>query len=296
MKKIIWAALFLLLGALTYYFFIRSFEFEVNFKASTQPGDVIETIRLWNNSLDGAKVVEVDSFASLTQVISRNGREYLYRWNFLSSDDSVTKVNIQISEPERTLLNKLLVPFSDQEIEKDADEIVRGFYDVLKAHLEITRVNIVGESELDSSLCVCRELETNQVDKARGMMRDYSLLTSFIADHGLKTEGRPSVRIMTWNHSKGALKFDFCFPISGEQELPSTQAVVYKKFEKIKVLKAEYYGNYITSDRAWYELINYARKMGYKVDALPIEVFHDNPNLGMNEQRWKADVYLRINE
>ena len=296
MKKILWILLGMLLMSLTYYFFIRSFEFKVSFKANTLPGDVIETIRLWNKSMDDATIMEVDSFGQLKQTIVWKKKSYIYNWYFTATNDSLTKVDIQISEPDRSLLNKLLVPFTDQNIERDASEIVRGFYDVLKTHLEITKVRIIGESELDSAFCVCRTVETGQIDKANGMMKNYAILTSFIGDFGLKAEGRPSIRVSAWDHSKGLLKFDFCFPIVQEDSLPLSRSVIYKKFRKEKVIKAEYYGNYITSDRAWYALIQYAEKNGYKIRALPIEIFHDNPNLGFDESRWKAEVYLPIIE
>jgi effector-binding domain-containing protein len=296
MKKILWALIGIVLIALTYYLVIRPFEFEANFKAKTLPGDLIETIRIWNRSLDNAKVVEVDSFATLTQAIVWNNKSYVYRWHFDAISDSLTKVSVQISEPNRSILNKLLIPFTDQDIERDADDIVRGFYDILKKHLEITKVKIIGEAEVDSSFCVCRSIETSQIEKANGMMRDYSLLTSFISEFGLKSDGLPMVRVGAWDHNLGILKFDFCFPIIPTDSLPLVREITYKRFDKEKALKAEYNGNYITSDRAWYELIQYAEKNGYRINGLPVERFHNNPNLGLNESQWKADVYLPIND
>lgn len=279
-----------------YYFFIRPFEFEVNLKAKTLPGDIIETIRIWNRSLDSAKIVEVDSFSRLKQTIVREDRSYVYNWNFVAVNDSVTKVNVQITEPSRSLSNKLLIPFTDQSIERDASDIANEFYTVLKEHLRITKVKLTGEVELDSTFCVCRSLETSQIDKANGMMRDYSLLTSFIDNFKLQVKGPPIVRINEWNHSLGLLKFDFCFPIVPTDSLPSVKEITYKKFKKQKALKAEYRGNYITSDRAWYELIQWADRKGYKTTGMPIEYFHNNPNLGMNEINWIADVYLPIQD
>jgi hypothetical protein len=294
MKKFLWTLFAVVLMALLYYLLVRRFEFEVNFNANTVPGDVIETIRIWNRSLDNANITAVDSLSSLNQNIVWNERTYVYDWRFVAVNDSVTKVNVQISQPGRRLLNKLLVPFTDQDIERDANDIVLGLYDVLKVHLTITKVKINGEVELDSSFCVCRSLETPQTEKARGMMRDYPLLTSFVNDFELKGDGLPVIRVTEWDHDLGLLKFDFCFPIVPTDSLPLARSVTYKRFKKERALKAEYFGNYITSDRAWYELIQYAERNGYKINGLPIEYFHDNPNLGLNETEWKAEVYLPI--
>jgi hypothetical protein len=294
MKKILGIFSVIVLVALVYYFFDRPYEFEVNLKAKTLPGDLIETIRIWNRSLENAKIIEVDSFIRLKQDIVWDKTKYSYDWHFVAINDSITMVNIQISEPSRTILNKFLIPFSNQAIEKDAHDIANDFYDILESHLKITKIKLIGEVELDSSFCVCRSLETAQIEKANGMMRDYSILASFITDHELIANGPPMVRIQKWSHSSGLLKFDFCFPIVLIDSLPLSTYIIYKEFEKAKVLKAEYNGNYITSDRAWYELIYYAETKGYKMNGLPIEYFYDNPNTGINEIEWKADIYLPI--
>lgn len=294
MKKILWVLLSIGLIAFMYYLLIKPYEFEVKFRANTLPGDLIATIRIWNRSLDNANVIEVDSFSRLTQTIVLEKRSYVYNWYFVSINDSTTKVSVQISEPDRRLLNKILVPFTVQPIERDAEVMVKEFYEILKMHLTITEVKLIGEVELDSAFCVCRLLETSQIEKANGMMRDYPLLTAFVDDFGLKPDGAPIVRVKEWNHSLGLLKFDFCFPLKSSDSLPVNESFTYKNFKKERVLKAEYYGNYITSDRAWYELIRYAERKGYKTNGWPIEYYYNNPNLGMNEREWKADVYLPI--
>lgn len=297
MKKILW----LLFGcgfliALTYYIFLRPFEFEVKFKAATLPGDLIETIRIWDRSFNNENSLKVDSLSRLRQTIIWKGRSYIYDWHFIMMNDTTTKVNIQISEPSHSVRNKLLIPFTNQQIENDASEISNTFYGILKEHLKITSVKIVGKAYLDSSFCVCRLLETDQISKANGMMRDYTLLASFIDAHKLLLAGPPNVRIREWNHDKGLLKFNFCFPIKPSDSLPTTDSLIYKKFKGEKVIMAEYHGNYITSDRAWYELILYAKKNGYKVTGLPIEYFYNNPNLGLSQDKWRAEVYLPIAE
>lgn len=294
MKKI---ALTLFSGALivlTWYLFIRPFEFEVNFKTKTLPGDVIQTIRIWTKSLPGAKVVRVDSVYSIEQVIPVGNASYRYKWTFRAGDDSITHVRALINEPSRSVRNKLLIPFSEQPVERDAKVIAEKFYNVLKHHLDITSVTVVGKAETDASFCVCRRIETVQTDKAMGMMKEYGVLTSFISDFNLKPQGPPQVRVKEWNHSLGKLKFDFCFPVSKSGYLPASDSISYQEFGSERVLQAIYNGNYITSDRAWYELLKYAHANKYKVRGFPIEYFHNNPTLGLNEKEWRADVFLPI--
>lgn len=294
MRKIAWGLLSVSAIAFAYYLFIRPFEYEVNFKANTLPGDLIETIRIWNRSLSGAEIIEVDSFERLDQRIVMEGRSYIYSWHFFPRNDSGTDVSIRISEPERAMTNKVLIPITKQPIESDAYDIAMGFHEVLKQHLQITNVRIVGEVELKPKFCVCRTLERRQIEKANGMMSDFPVLTSFVNTFQLKPDGFPIIKVLKWNHSRGLLTFNFCFPIVRTDSLPENMPVEYKEFNEGHALKAEYHGNYITSDRAWYELIHYAQENGYKISGLPIESFHHNPNLGMGEKEWQADIYLPV--
>lgn len=284
----------LLLVALCYYLFLRPYEYVVKFKAATIPGDLIETIRIWNRSLPDAEIVSVDSLYQVKQKITYESREYLYDWYFKPIHDSLTKVTIQISEPNRKLLNKLTVPFTKQSIESDAGYLCKMFYEIVQTHLKITKVKILGEAKVDSSFCICRSLETDQIAKANGMMKDYSLLVSFVDTHKLKLNGSPMIRVNQWSHRRGKLKFDFCFPLHRQDTLPLSNSLEFKVFGEETALSAEYHGNYITSDRAWYQLIDYANKNGYKIKGAPIEFFNDNPNMGLNELNWKAMIYLPI--
>jgi hypothetical protein len=294
MKKIGWLLFSAIVLGLIVYFIVIPFEFKVKFQANTTPGDVIATIRIWTRSLEGSQVIAADSSRGLKQRIAWGKRVYEYNWEFVSVNDSVTNVEIKISEPGHSFWNKLLVPVSEPAIESDAASIGRTFYDILKAHLKKTRVKIKGEVETPETFCVCSTMETDQPGKANGMMKDFPLLTSFITDHGLKPNGLPLIKILTWDQNQGQIKFDFCFPIVRTDSLPVVAELHYKNFKKQKALQAEYRGNYITSDRAWYELLAFAKAEGYKNVELPVEYFHDNPNLGLNENEWKTDVYLPV--
>ena len=62
------------------------------------------------------------------------------------------------------------------------------------------------------------------------------------------------------------------------------------------MLQTEYNGNYITSDRAWYKLINSAKNKNIPIEKLPIEVYYTNPNFGGNELDRKAEIFVPIKE
>lgn len=282
--------------ALIYYLIVRPYEFAVNFKTNTLPGDIIQTVRIWNRSLDKAQIVAVDSFETLSQELTWNNKKYFLKWSFSNNIDTITSVNIRISEPNRKILNKILIPFTDQQIERDADEMGQAIYDILQWHLEITKVRISGEAKTKPLLCVCQSLVTSQVDKANGMMRSYPLFISFINKTELAVDGPPMIAVNKWKHSEGILEYDFCFPIKNKSELNLGEPFFYREFGIRKVLQAVYYGNYITSDRAWYALIQYARSKNYQIDSMPVELFYDNPTLGINERSWKAVISVPIQD
>jgi len=62
----------------------------------------------------------------------------------------------------------------------------------------------------------------------------------------------------------------------------------------LKVIKATYNGNYITSDRAWYSLLQYAKNNNLEVSQHLLEIFYSNPNMGGDELDWKAEIFLPI--
>jgi hypothetical protein len=295
MNKIVLGLLSIAIVVLVWYLFIRPYEYSVTFTGRTLPGDIIQTVRIWDRSLENAEVIEVDSIYMLKQRISRDNREYIYSWTFDVVDDSTTRVRIKISEPNESLKNKLLIPFTDQPIERDAKNIGMEFFDVLKEHLRITRVDIRGEAEIPPTFCVCTRLKTGQVEKANGMMKDFPLLTSFVHEFKLQPVGAPLVRLNKWSHSKGTLEFEFCLPIVKADSLPKTDLITYRQFGRERALQAVYHGNYITSDRAWYELYKFAETEGYQVNGLPVEFFHNNPNAGIYETSWRAEIFLPIN-
>ena len=294
MKKVGIVVLLSVFVGLGWYFFVKAGEFSVSFKAKTLPGDIIQSLAIWNKSLTPSEELQIDSLSTVTQLMNVENRHYNYIWELDRLNDSTTSVRVSISQPNRQLLNKLLVPFSSQPIEKDAERLVREFYKVVQEHLKITRVNVEGIDTLDSRFCVCLPLKTKQTDKANGMMSTYNFLVSYIEDNSLEVAGKPMIDIQSWDHNLGQLEFDFCFPIRESDSLPSDPSFFYKSIGLQKALKANFYGNYITSDRAWYYLKDYAASHNLEVVGLPKEIFYNNPNMGIDETKWKAEVYLPV--
>lgn len=296
MKKVFISIPILLLVLLLWYLFIKPQDYQVNFKAKAIPGTIYETVKAWNMGLDSVVPLQFESPTHFEQTIVMNDSVHVYEWNITPIHDSLSQVKVNIKDPENTLKNKVSVPFSDTDFEKGSRKILLDFNGFLNDHLKDFKVSIVGEAELFSSFCACVALNTTPENKARGMMANYSLLNSFLVDNGVTLNGLPFVEVENWDIKANMLTYNFCYPIVRSEKLPNHPDISYKRIFSKRSLKAIYNGNYITSDRAWYALLDYAKKNNIPVEDKPIEVFYNNPNMGGNELNWKTEVYLPIKE
>lgn len=296
MRRILIITSLVVLIVLSWYLFMMPYDFKVTFTARALPGTINQTLKLWDKSLDNASILNQSSINSVEQQLVNGDYVYKINWEINLINDSTSKVIAYISEPGHSIYNKIRIPFQDTRIEQISQDHVKTFYNRIKEHLGFIKVKIDGMSETDRTFCVYTSVETSQIGKAKGMMHNYPLLTTFIADHNIQPNGLPIVEITDWEMNTDQLKFNFCFPIIKTDSLPKSNFVDYKWLEPVKAIKAVYNGNYITSDRAWYELLHYADKNGIEVEKKPIEVYYNNPNLGANEKEWQTDIYLPIKE
>ena len=178
--------------------------------------------------------------------------------------------------------------------EKRTISTVKDFHEKLNEHISKFRVKIIGKNELRSTYCAYVTIKTSQFGKAQGMMNDFPLLNTILADNGIKLNGRPFLEVTEWDKETDSIQFDFCYPIIKSDSLPVHPDLKYKQFNSRNALMAIYNGNYITSDRAWYALLDYARKNNIDITELPVEVFHNNPNMGGDALSWKTEVYMPL--
>jgi len=95
---------------------------------------------------------------------------------------------------------------------------------------------------------------------------------------------------------EGNIEFNFCYPILQQETNPYHPEIIYKRIPSRPAIKAVYNGNYTTSDRAWYVLLDYAKQNNLEVTGLPVELFYNNPNMGGDELNWKAEIYMPLKD
>lgn len=292
-KKILWAIILSLFLALVFYLFLYPSDYKVTFEAKGLPGTINQTLKAWNNEVDG-EIISQDGFDALEQTIKFNDSTHLYSWQFKAINDSTSTVTVYIKDLDNSVMNRLKKPFQDIPIALQSSKTVTDFYEFLNEHLERIRVTFDGESELRSTYCAYVPLEGKQSDKAKGMMQNYNLLASVMGNNNVELNGPPFVEITHWDVEKDSIAYNFCFPIIRSDKLPDHPIIKYKRIFAKKALKATYNGNYITSDRAWYTLMKKAKDLNQEVELTPIEYFFNNPNFGGDELKWQAEIFLPI--
>ena len=296
MKKISAIIGFLTIGFLLWYFIIKPYDYLVTFKVKTTAGTINQSLKLWNTSLENSSPIQQENLKNLTQQIKIKDSTFNYDWSISSINDSISKVNVYVTDMDHSFANKISIPLGTTDFEKRTQNTITDFIGKLKEHLNKIRVRVIGIDSTRTTYCAYIPMKGLQVEKARGMMQNYSLLTSVLSAENIEMNGTPFVEITNWNTQNDSIAYNFCFPVIKSDSLPIDPLIKYKQYSGVKALKASYNGNYITSDRAWYALLEYAENNGIEIANKPLEVFYSNPNFGGDELQWEAQIYLPIKE
>ncbi|WP_339836714.1 AraC family transcriptional regulator [uncultured Maribacter sp.] len=294
-KGLIIATIIIVIGLL-WYFFIKPQDYQIRVEAKTFPGTINQSLKAWNNSLNDASIVQLEDIKHLKQTVIFGDSTHIYTWNISVINDSTSQLKVDVKDPDHSLKNRLYIPFTDTNFEKGSRKFVTDFIKNLNQHRKEFKVTILEEEELPSTYCACVKHKTSQAKKAIGMKDSYPFLNSVLVSNGLQLNGVPFIETTDWDMANDSIAFNFCYPIIKTDSLPTIKDIIYKEFDGPKSLKAIYNGNYITSDRAWYALLDYAAKNNIKVDAKPIEFFFNNPNMGGDALLWKTEVFMPISE
>lgn len=296
MKKMMWWTGAIVLAGLVWYLFLKPSDYLVRFEVNTFPGTVNQMVKIWNNSLENTAEVTQLSLTELSQTIKFNDSTHQYLWKIERLTDSTSWVKVYAKDQEHSISNKIAIPFSDTDFEKRTRKTLLEFNEKLREHLSKIKVTIVGEEDIPEKYCAYLSLETSQLGKAGGMMRDYNYLSGELLKYQVELDGAPMVEITEWDMEKDSIVFNFSFPIKRTDSLPDLGEIKYKQIKPRKAIKAIYNGNYIFSDRAWYGLLDYAKENGLEVANTALEIFYNNPTIGADEENWKAEVYMPIME
>ena len=285
----------LLLILLVWYLFLKPYDYSVSITSKTFPGTINQSIKLWGKDNKNTVWLQQKDFLNIDQHFLFNDSIFHYKWRINPINDSTSNIKVYIKDVDHSILNKLSIPFFDTNFEKRSRKTILDFNDMLNEHIEKFRVTVLDSlHQLPETYCAYIPLKASQISKAKGMMQNYPILSTVLVDNNVELNGRPFLEITTWDKEVDSISYNFCYPIIKSDDLPQNNIIKYKKFNGLKAIKAIYNGNYITSDRAWYALLDYAKKKGIEVSETPVEVFFSNPNFGGNELEWIAEIYLPL--
>lgn len=284
----------LVFGFVSWYLFIKPYDYLVTFKVNTYPGVVNQSIKTWSDTLENSEIISSDDLYHVHQQLQSANTLFSYHWVVEPMSDSTSRVKVYIKNVHNSLKNKVEIPFSETLFEKETKKRLLNFNKQLRQHLSDFKVKVVGREKLNSSYIMYIPIKTTQIKKAAGMMDTYPILDHLMTNKAIKSNGRPFVEITYWNQKNDSIYYNFCYPIIKTDSLPKNSNIKYKYFKGGEMLKAVYNGHYSISDRAWYILLDYAKNNHIEVVKKPIEIFYTNPNFGGNAREWKAEVLLPI--
>lgn len=303
MKKIVLSLLFLAIAGLLWFVFIKKYDYEFQMQAKYGPGAVYREISQWKN-FDPEKSIEINisdsiPFRQIVQKInSGSGREVEMLWELEKENDSTTGVNVKVRTLKNSLDNRLdiLNPFKSSVFVDSLKQSLLDFKKRLNHKRDTYKIKIV-DSIVSSPAteCICHSSKNIAVNgKAWEMLETIEFLENYVKANDLKLNGSPLVKITKWDREKDLIDFDFCFPVNLVARLEETPNIQFKKMAPSSSLKAIFNGNYRDSHLAWFDLLQKAEERGYTTSAMPLEIFHDNPQSGTEAITWKAEIYIPI--
>lgn len=283
---------------LTWYLFVKESDYCVTFTAKTATGTIFQGINVWSTAQKKSKnenytFLEKRNYEFIKQLMKNDNVEMEYTWNIKSINDSMTSVTIGIKDLNHSLYNRLTVPFYLTKFKTEQIEKIKSFKTGLEDHIDDYKIKIDGEKTSKEIYVAYISLKSVMQEKAQTMIGYDAEIVGYLDRNKIKIIGfRPYLEVTNWDQDKEIVSFNYCFPISKDTKYVPDSNVKFKTIPALKGIQATYYGNFRTSDKAWFALLDYAKKHDIKLKNTPLEHFLDNPFNGGNELEWKTEIII----
>jgi len=284
---------------LIWYFLIKESDYCISFKVKAATGTVFQGIQEWTaaqllKDKENYTFLEKRNFEFIKQRLEKDNVQMDYVWNISSINDSTTKVSVGIKDLNQSWYNKITVPFFTTDFKKEQIRKITDFKKGLDNHLQKFKVIIEGETLSKEVYVAYISLESPLQEKAQNMIANDALITGYLYKNNIKIKGQPYLEITKWDLDNEKLQFNYCFPVDKNSKIVNDEIIKFKSIPAFRGLKATYYGNFRTSDRAWFALIDYAKKRNIKVNYHVLEHFLANPFNGGDELKWKTEIIMPL--
>ena len=287
----------ILIAFVAWYFLLKPSDYTIRFEAKTATGTIYQGVQDWaaaktKSNTESYTTVEKRNYDFIKQELKKGDEHLVYTWTLTSVNDSTTKIVVDIKDENHSWYNKLTAPFVSTPFREKQIARVKDFKVGLDEHLKAFKVRIDGEGESTADYIAYISLTSVMQEKAQTMIANDAVITGYLFRNNIKIIGKPFIEVTNWDKDKEILQFNYCFPIPKDAKFVANPKVKFKTIPAVKGLKATYFGNFRTSDRAWFALLDYAEKQNVKLDTKVVEYFLANPFNGGNELEWETKIII----
>ena len=287
-----------ILSFLGWYFLLKQSDYTITFKVNAATGTISQGIMEWTairskKQNETYAVLEKRNFDFIKQQMKKGNEEMEYTWNMKSINDSMTNVTVEIKDLNHSFYNRLTAPFISTKFRTEQIDKMKSFKVGLEDHIDGFKIRIDGEGSSKEMYVAYISLKSVLQEKAQTMLEYDPNIVGYLDRNKIKIIGyRPYLEITDWDEDKEIVSFNYCFPIPKNTKYVPDSDVKFKTIPALKGLQATYFGNYRTSDRAWFTLLDYAKENGFKLENKPLEHFLANPFNGGNELEWETKIII----
>lgn len=282
---------------LVWYFLLKQSDYTITFNVKAATGTVFQGVQEWTaaqaiNNQENYLINEKKNYDFISQKITKGDKQLYYYWNIQSINDSITKVEVNIKDENNSWYNRLTVPFLTTPFKQEQIQKMKDFKIGLEDHLKLFKVKIEGEGTTMPVYVAYISLQSVMQQKAQTMIANDGIITGYLYKNKIKIIGKPYAEITRWDKDKELVEFNYCFPVSKNATVVADPKIKFKTIPALKGLKATYNGNFRTSDRAWFALLDYAKRNQIDLENKVLENFLANPFNGGNELEWETKIII----
>ncbi|SDB63223.1 GyrI-like small molecule binding domain-containing protein [Flavobacteriaceae bacterium MAR_2010_188] len=290
----------LILLALSWYLFIKDYNYKITFKTSLPPGAVYASLSNWDHlqiiNSDSIIIGEVKPFEEISYTLLEKDSSFKFVYNINRTEGNETKIVTYVTDMKNGFSQNIAVPFKKNDFVNRSVSETKLFLTYLKSLEETYAVEVVEDSTFVIPSKNIAYININsRIDAKANMMATYIVyLMGYIREFDIPLDGDPFLKVNKIDLQTKMIEYEFCFPIKKMDSMPERRNIYFKETPATNAIKANFRGNYRNTEFAWYELMDYAKRNNIDVLEQPLEIYLNDPQSGTNSIDWKADVYLPI--
>ncbi|MBP6183245.1 GyrI-like domain-containing protein [Flavobacterium sp.] len=287
-----------ILSFLGWYFLLKQSDYTITFKVNAATGTISQGIMEWSTTQSKSQnelytLLEKRNYGFIKQQMKKGNQVMEYTWNMESINDSITNVIVGVKDLNHSFYNRLTAPFIPTKFRTEQIEKIKSFKIGLEDHIDDFKIRIDGEKSSEEIYVAYISLKSVMQEKAQTMIGYDPEIVGYLDRNKIKIIGhRPYLEVTDWDQEEETVSFNYCFPIPKNTKYVQDDNVKFKTIPAFKGLQATYFGNYRTSDRAWFTLLDYAKKNNIKLQKKVLEHFLANPFNGGNELEWETKIII----